>query len=128
MTLNEIFTVAGILGGLALGLFNYFDKRRNTRQAELTSTGDYLLDANQAVEIANKRALDAERERRESEVFHKKEMTELKEELLDLQERLQKVEKALAYEIRLVAHLGDDPRVEAVSIKRLQPSDVEISK
>jgi len=119
MTLYEIFMSIGVVGGVALGLFNWINSKRTVKQTELTSTGDYLLDANESIAIANKRALDAERERREAEIQHKQEISSLKLQLADLQTRLERVEKALAYEIRLVAHLGEDPKIEAISIKRI---------
>lgn len=125
MTQYEIFATIVALAGIVLGLFNYFDRRRLTKQTELTSTGDYLLDTNQAIVIANQRAKEAEKERREAEVVHKEEMAALKQEIEKLQKRLEKVEQALAYEIHLVAHLGDEPRVEAISIKRIPASNGE---
>lgn len=109
----------GVVGGVALGVFNWLNSRRTVKQTELTSSGDYLLDTNEAIAIANKRALDAEKERRELEVAHKLEIATLKAEIGDLQVRLDRVEKALAYEIRLVAHLGEEPKIEAISIKRI---------
>lgn len=119
MTLYEIFMSIGVVGGVALGVFNWLNSRRTVKQTELTSSGDYLLDTNEAIAIANKRALDAEKERRELEVAHKLEIATLKAEIGDLQVRLDRVEKALAYEIRLVAHLGEEPKIEAISIKRI---------
>jgi hypothetical protein len=135
-SLYEWILILSGLGGLALGVFNYFDKRKTTAQSELTSTGDYLHDTNESIVIANSRARDAEKERRDAEVAHKKELAGLREdwrketeflriEIKKLKDQVLHIEKALAYEIHLVAHLGDDPKVEAVSIKRIQASALE---
>jgi hypothetical protein len=121
-----IMAIVGIvtgLGGLLLSVWMYLDKRQNTQIAERAGSGDYLLDTNQAIVIANQRATAAEKERREAEIQHKAEIDALKRELVAVNKRLEAVEKALAYEIRLVAHLGDDPRIEAVSIKRIPANE-----
>jgi hypothetical protein len=133
MTLYEIFTVAGVFLGIGIGVFNYLDKRKNTQLTETGAGADYLLDTNQAIEIANRRAKDAEKERRDAEVAHKQEMADLREEFrIEFEEQrtenvklrdevaaLRKEIAAIAYEIRLVAQLGDDPKVETVTIKRI---------
>lgn len=117
-----IMAIVGIITGLGsfiLSIYLFFDKRENTKQSKLLTNGQYVLAANEGALIANQRATDAERARRDLEVTHAAEIATLKDELKKVTERVEIVEKALSYEIRLVAHLGDDPHVEAISIKRL---------
>jgi hypothetical protein len=136
MTLSDYLTfatIAAMISGAITGIFMYFDKRKNTQLIERGTSADYLLDTNQAIEIANRRAVDAEKERRNGEVAHKAEVKALREEFgirFDVQQvenaklrdevaALRKEIAAIAYEIKLVAQLGDDPKVETVTIKRI---------
>jgi hypothetical protein len=108
MSLYEALTIVGVLLGLALGIFNYIDKRRSTSIAGMTGQADSWLKMNEAVKLANQRALDAE-----------KRSAEIEAELIAIKGRMEVIEEALAYEIRLVAHLGTDPKVEDITIKRI---------
>jgi hypothetical protein len=143
MTLADILTVVTIAvmaSGAVSGIFMYFDKRKNTKLTEKSTDGDYQLDLNQSVVIANQRAKDAEKDRREAELQHRRELAELREEFriaLEIQRSETEKQKVandilaaqvamlrleiskIAYEISLVAQLGDEPVVEKVTIKRI---------
>jgi len=108
MTAYEALTIIGVLLGIALGVFNYIDKRQTTNIASQTGQADSWLKMNEAVRIANQRALDAE-----------KRAADVENELAIIKERMEVIEEALAYEIRLVAHLGASPKIEDITIKRI---------
>jgi hypothetical protein len=133
MTLYEIFTVAGVFLGIGIGVFNYLDKRKNTKTVEKGTESDYTKDMSDSVAIVYKQAREALQDKASAEVAHKQEMADLREEFrIDFEEQrtenaklrdevaaLRKEIAAIAYEIRLVAQLGDDPKVETVTIKRI---------
>ena len=59
-----IMAIVGIvtgLGGMLLSVWMYLDKRQNTKIAKQAGNGEYLLDTNQAIVIANQRATSAEK-------------------------------------------------------------------
>jgi hypothetical protein len=136
LTLADILTVVTIgvmISGAVFGAFTYFDKRKNTKTVEKGTEGDYTNDMSASVAIVYKQAKEALQDKASAEIAHKVEMKALREELgikfeaqqvenaklRDEVAALRKEIAAIAYEIRLVAQLGDDPKVETVTIKRI---------
>jgi len=126
MTLYEVFTIVGVFLGIGIGLFNYFDKRRNTSLTGVSVSADANKDLNESVTLAYQRARNAEEEKDKRDKEHKDELAQLREEfrietqsLNDKIAELKKQIDTIAYEISLVAHLGEDPKIASVVIKRI---------
>jgi hypothetical protein len=125
--------------GAVSGIFMYFDKRKNTKLAEKGVDADYTNDMSASVAIVYKQAREALQDKASAEVAHKQEMAALREEFrIEFEEQrtenvklrdevaaLRKEIAAIAYEIKLVAQLGDDPKVETVTIKRIPATAVK---
>jgi len=133
MTVYELFTIIGVFLGIGLGLFNYLDKRRNTSLTGMSVGADANKDLNESVTIAYARARAAEEETILIEKEHREEIAQLREDFR-IENEMRRVENealskeieslkaqiaSIAYEINLVAHLGDEPKIERVHIKRI---------
>lgn len=133
MTPYEIFTIIGVFLGIGIGLFNYFDKRRNTNLTGVAVGADAGKDLNESISLAYGRARVAEEEMAKAEKEHRDEIAQLREEFRKENEIrrveneklnqeiivLKKQMEMIEYEIKLVAHLGDEPKIEKVVIKRI---------
>jgi hypothetical protein len=133
MTPYEIFTIAGVFLGIGIGVFNYLDKRRNTSLTGVSVSADANKDLNESVAIAYSRAHAAELEMAQAEKEHDKELAQLREDFRiefeclrvkneELHEEiiiLRKQIETIAYEINLIAHLGEEPKIEKVFIRRI---------
>jgi hypothetical protein len=143
LTLADILTVVSIgvmISGAVFGAFTYFDKRKNTKTVEKGTEGDYTNDMSASVAIVYKQAREALQDKASAEIAHKKEIADLRQEfnvaleaqraetgkqklandLLRSEVALLRLEiSKIAYEISLVAQLGDEPVVEKVTIKRI---------
>ena len=133
MTLYEVFTIVGVFLGIGIGLFNYFDKRKNTSLTGVSVSADANKDLNESVSMAYSRAHAAELETAQAEKEHNKELAQLREdfriefeclrvkneelckEIVDLRKQIE----TIAYEINLVARLGDEPKIEKVVIRKI---------
>ena len=142
MTLSDYLTfatIAAMISGAITGIFMYFDKRKNTKTIEKGTESDYTKDMSDSVAIVYKQAREALQDKASAEVAHKQEMAALREEfriefevqrtenvkLRDEVAALRKDIAVIAYEIKLVAQLGDDPKVEIVTIKRIPATAVK---
>jgi hypothetical protein len=123
MTLSEVSIVISIavgLSGIVTGALLYFDKRQLTKQAGLQGDGNFILTANQAIALANKRAFDAEKERDEAEKEHQRELIALKEELKDLKNQFNVIMERMRYVVTFDVVLDPkNPIVEHVEIKHI---------
>jgi ABC-type Fe3+-citrate transport system substrate-binding protein len=132
MTLAELSLVVGIavmISSAITGALMYFAKRKEVQLSGKSVDGEYNLDLNTSIDIANKRAREAETERRNAEVLHKQEMAALREEwrkdnevlrasVVAMENELKIIKKSLAYKITLIANLGTET-IEKVQIERL---------
>jgi hypothetical protein len=143
LTLADILTVVSIgvmISGAVFSIFTYFDKRKNTQLLEKGTAADYTNDMSESIATVYKQAKEALKDKADAEIAHKKEIADLRQEfnvaleaqrtetgkqklandLLRSEVALLRLEiSKIAYEISLVAQLGDEPVVEKVTIKRI---------
>lgn len=133
MSIYEYFTIIGVFLGIGIGLFNYFDKRRNTNLTGVAVSADAGRDLNESISLAYGRARKAEEETILAEKEHQEALAQLREDFrIENECRRVEVENlnkeifilknqiaTIAYEIKLVANLGEEPKIEQVVIKRL---------
>lgn len=99
MTAFEIFTVIGILGGIVLGAFNWYNGKRTVDQIAATGDTMNIKTQNEAIQLANDRAYAAEK-RADA-----------------LEKRLTVLEAKMSYKLTFDVLLGTDPSVEHVTIE-----------
>jgi hypothetical protein len=99
MTVFEVFTVIGIIGGLVLGTFNWYNGKRTIDQSAFLGSPINLKTQNEAIQLANDRAFAAEK-RADS-----------------LEKRLAVLEARLSYKLTFDVILGTNPYLEHVSIE-----------
>jgi hypothetical protein len=123
MTISEISIIISIavgISGAVTGLLLYFDRRQQTRQSDPKADGSFILTANQAIALANKRAFDAEKERDEAEKEHKIELEALRKELAEVKALFSAVMDRMRYVINFDVVLDPaHPAVEHVEIKHI---------
>jgi hypothetical protein len=123
MNLSEVSIVISIavgISGIVTGILLYFDKRQTTKQIGLQTDGNYILTANQAIALANKRAFDAEKERDDADIEHKKELNTLREELRELKTQFNNIMERMRYVVTFDVVLDPkNPIVEHVEIKHI---------
>jgi hypothetical protein len=126
MNLQDILTSIGSFIGAVGGLFMIWSVLKKAKTDDVTASGDYTNDMSTSVAIVYKQAKEALQDKAIAEIQHKKEIAELKAELLEVkmqllsvQTQMKSIEDALAYEIKLIAYLGDNPKIEHVNIKRI---------
>ena len=139
MTIYELFTIMGVFLGIGLGLFNYLDKRRNTTLTGMSVGADVNKDLNESITIAYSRARAAEEETKSMEKEHREELAQLREDFR-IENEIRRVENeslskevealkaqiaTIAYEISLVAHLGEEPKIEKVVIRKIPVEKVK---
>ena len=98
----------------------YFDKRQMTKQLGQQIDGNYILTANQAIALANKRAFDAEKERDDADKQHQKELETLNKKIEEIETRLKFVMGRMRFVISFDSMLDpENPTVEHVEIKHI---------
>jgi hypothetical protein len=113
MSLTDVLQFIGLITMFILGLYNAKNNGSRAKSQNTLETSQYLVSMNQAVDLANKRALEAEEGRARAE--ERTLQAEAREE--DLERRLTTLEKSLAYRLTFDVILGTNPSVEKVEIK-----------
>jgi hypothetical protein len=129
MTLTEISIIISIavgISGIFSGFLMYLDKRQNTKQSGQQTDGNYILTANQAIALANKRAFDAEKERDDADKVHQRELDALRKELSDLKAQFRAIMERMRYVVTFDVILDPaNPAVEHVEIKHIADLRIE---
>ena len=99
LTAEQWFTFIGIAVGVGMGLLNWYDKRFPRMRLSAIESGQVSESLNKSIELANKRALDAE-ERAER-----------------LEKRMKNLEGNLSYRIIFDVKLGSSPKIEDANIR-----------
>ena len=110
--IDQWFTFLGIIIALGLGVLNWYDKRFPRKLLNPLEIGQKNLFENQAVDLANKRALDAEIRADRSEE------REIRLENLynTLKDEFEAWKKLQNYKITFSAQLGTNPSILTSSI------------
>ena len=123
MTLTEVSIIVSIavgVSGAVSGMLMYLDKRQTTKQSGLQTNGNFILTANQAIELANKRAFEAEKERDAADKEHQKELDTLNKKIEEIEARLKFVMGRMRFVISFDSMLDpENPTVEHVEIKHI---------
>lgn len=99
MTPGEWITLILTFG---LGVFNFIRDTTRGKSMGMLERGNYLESVNKSVKLANERALEAEKRAD------------------DLEKRLGILESSLTYRLTFDVVLGAQPKLERVSIERLE--------
>lgn len=110
--IDQWFTFIGIIIALGMGILNYYDKRFPRKHLSPLEESQNTLIQNQAVDLANKRALDAETR------ADRAEEREIRLETLynNLKTEFEEWSLTQSYKLVLMVQLGNNPRVNSSTI------------
>ena len=122
MTLDQIITYLSILSAIVLGLGNWYTLSKRNVSLETTDIASNSKILNEAVTLANQRALAAEKQ------YYK-----LQEEYDLLEKRILTLERSLSYRISFDVVLGTKPSIERSEIvhvleRRVKEAQVDIER
>jgi hypothetical protein len=114
ISIAEWISFIGLAITLGLGLMNYYNLKSRGQSMGMLERGQYLKSVNEAVDLANSRALAAE------------------QRVATLEDKLTHLEGTLSYRLTFDVVLGEMPLIEKVSIEHYPdrrqvniPHDVE---
>jgi len=114
MSWDQYFTLIGVLTALVLGFLGWYDKRVPRRLLSPIEEGQVSESLNKAIELANKRALDAE-----TRVAHIEELyNTLRVEYDELKESFDIWIEQQIYDVTLEVSLGTTPKISSAQIAR----------
>lgn len=105
MSYENWITVLGFVLTFGLGIFNLLSGMKRNTSIGMLERGNYLKTVNESVELANKRALDAETRAIAAE--HRAD---------ELLKRIEDLESRLSYRLTFDVVLGSNPVIEHVEI------------
>jgi len=109
---GQWFILIGVIISLIMGILNWYDKRVPSKNLSPIESGQLNLTQNKAVEMANKRALDAEirADKAEERVLRLENMYEVLK--LEFEDWIQKQN----YKITFNVTLGSNPKIMSTQI------------
>ena len=99
LTAEQWFTFIGVAVGVGMGLLNWYDKRFPRIRLSAMESGQVSESLNKSIDLANKRALDAE------------------ERVERLEKKVKNFEGNLSYRIIFDVKLGSNPQIEDANIR-----------